>query len=78
MREATKPAHLAGYVELPMIESSSPTVSLLCPFHLLSLVLQRHVQSLAIHARIGHWGSLKSPFYEMREKKSVDALFITK
>jgi hypothetical protein len=52
MREATKPAHLAGYVELPLIESSSPAESLLYPFHLLSLVSQRHVQSLAIHARL--------------------------
>nr|GMD68158.1 RNA polymerase beta subunit [Ipomoea batatas] len=30
------------------------------------------IGSLAIHARIGHWGSLESPFYEISERSTGD------
>ena len=34
------------------------------------------IASLAIHAKIGRWGSLESPFYEI--SRGTDALFITR
>uniref|UniRef100_A0A2N9GTC8 DNA-directed RNA polymerase n=1 Tax=Fagus sylvatica TaxID=28930 RepID=A0A2N9GTC8_FAGSY len=36
------------------------------------------IGSLAIHARIGHWGSLESPFYEISERsKKVRMLYLS-
>ncbi|XP_062170390.1 DNA-directed RNA polymerase subunit beta-like [Alnus glutinosa] len=36
------------------------------------------IGSLAIHARIGHWGSLESPFYEIYERsKKVQVLYLS-
>nr|YP_008994387.1 RNA polymerase beta subunit [Viviania marifolia]AGV02816.1 RNA polymerase beta subunit [Viviania marifolia] len=36
------------------------------------------IGSLAIHAKIGHWGSLESPFYEISEKsKKVRMLYLS-
>nr|QVV24240.1 RNA polymerase beta subunit [Alpinia galanga]UFP05776.1 RNA polymerase beta subunit [Alpinia galanga] len=34
------------------------------------------IGSLAIHVRIGHWGSIKSPFYEISERSKKEAQIV--
>ncbi|KAL4190795.1 hypothetical protein AMTRI_Chr07g26490 [Amborella trichopoda] len=51
----------------------------ICPIYTSKGINAGLIRSLAIHARIGGWGSIQSPFYEISERsKGLDGLFTIK
>ena len=63
-------------ISYPKTSSSPGHYGRICPIDTSEGINVGLIGSLAIHARIGHWGSLQSPFYEISER-SVRILYLS-